>query len=388
MPTSKRPKKKSRESWGAIRKLPSGRYQASYLHEGIRFTGPTTFDAINDARAWLARVRADIQRNAWRDPRPKGTNTFGEYSQTWVEQRLSSKGEPLRPRTRVEYRRQLDKGLSELAPLRLEAITAPLVRAWHSSRMQDSGQTAAAREATLLRAIMSTAVADGIVDRNPVESKMCRSDPDQDYDAPTPDEFQTLVREISSSEPRLKLAILLAAYGGLRISEWRALRRTDLVINGSQVTVHVLRQAQYIPGEGWHVGPPKTKEGVRVVHLPAHLLEELQHHLKEFVEPSGDSLLFKLRGQSSFLHNSQFNRHWNKARELAHVRERKDGKWIKRVRSHDLRHFHLSRFSATGATIAEVQARGGHATIEAAMVYQHALLDRGAELANMIPKLH
>lgn len=217
---------------------------------------------------------------------------------------------------------------------------------------------------------------------------MCRSDPDQDYDAPTPDEFQTLVREISSSEPRLKLAILLAAYGGLRISEWRALRRTDLVINGSQVTVHVLRQAQYIPGEGWHVGPPKTKEGVRVVHLPAHLLEELQHHLKEFVEPSGDSLLFKLRGQSSFLHNSQFNRHWNKARELAHVRERKDGKWIKRVRSHDLRHFHLSRFSATGATIAEVQARGGHATIEAAMVYQHALLDRGAELANMIPKLH
>lgn len=31
MPTSKRPKKKSRESWGAIRKLPSGRYQASYL---------------------------------------------------------------------------------------------------------------------------------------------------------------------------------------------------------------------------------------------------------------------------------------------------------------------------------------------------------------------
>jgi len=254
--------------------------------------------------------------------------------------------------------------------------------------MEGSGQTAAAREATLLRAIMSTAVSDGIIDRNPVEAKMCRSDPEKNYDAPTEEEFKTLVRAISSSEPRLKLAILLAAYGGLRISEWRALRRSDLVINGSQLTVRVVRQAQHIPGEGWHVGPPKSKEGVRVVQLPAHLLEEVQHHLTKFVEPSGDSLLFKLRRQSSFLHNSQFNRHWNKARELAHVRERKDGKWVKRVRSHDLRHFHLSRFGATGATIAEIQARGGHATIEAAMVYQHALMDRGAELANMIPKLH
>ncbi|MFN4001067.1 tyrosine-type recombinase/integrase [Microcella sp.] len=388
MVNNKRPKKKSRESWGAIRKLPSGRYQASYLYEGTRFSGPTTFDAINDARAWLARVRADIQRNAWRDPRAKSVETFGDYSTTWVEQRLSSKGEPLRPRTRVEYRRQLDKGLSELAHLRLESITAPVVRGWHASRLENSGKTAAAREATLLRAIMSTAIADGVIDRNPVEPKMCRSDPEKDYGAPTDKEFQTLVREISSSEPRLKLAILLAAYGGLRISEWRALRRSDLVINGSQLMVQVVRQAQYIPGEGWHVGPPKSKEGVRVVDLPAHLLEEVQHHLAEFVEPSGDSLLFKLRRQSSFLHNSQFNRHWNKARELAHVREQKDGKWVKRVRSHDLRHFHLSRFSATGATIAEVQARGGHATVEAAMVYQHALKGRGAELANMIPKLH
>ena len=43
-----------RQSWGSIRKLNSGRYQARYRFEGIQYTGPTTFRTKSEANAWLA----------------------------------------------------------------------------------------------------------------------------------------------------------------------------------------------------------------------------------------------------------------------------------------------------------------------------------------------
>lgn len=384
---NKRLKKKSRESWGAIRELPSGRYQASYLHAGNRFTAPKTFDAVQDARGWLAGVRVDIQRNAWRDPRSKNFETFGDYAQAWLEQRLSSKGEPLRPRTRVEYRRQLNGGLKLFAPSRLEEISPARVRAWHLSRMNASGATSAARETALLRAILSTAVIDGIVARNPVDSKLSRSTSRLSHRPPTLQELAILVEEMGASAPRLKLAVLLAAYGGLRISEWRALRRRDLGIEGDRATVFITRQAQRIAGEGWVVGPTKTTEGVRAVPLPSSLTEEVHKHLSAHVGPFAESLLFEPAGRSDFLHDSQFNVHWNRAREIAGVRVKDGDKWVSVVREHDLRHFHLSFYAVSGATLAELKARAGHSTTQAAMVYQHAVVDRGAELADAMPAL-
>jgi hypothetical protein len=45
-------------SWGKIRKLPSGRYQASYVGpDGARHAGPITFGAKIDAEGWLSDER-------------------------------------------------------------------------------------------------------------------------------------------------------------------------------------------------------------------------------------------------------------------------------------------------------------------------------------------
>ncbi len=59
---------KTRRSFGgAIRKLPSKRFQASYIHgaELTRYTAPTTFSAIIDAEGWLATERRLIESGAW-----------------------------------------------------------------------------------------------------------------------------------------------------------------------------------------------------------------------------------------------------------------------------------------------------------------------------------
>lgn len=47
-------KQPARSDLGTVRKLPSGRYQASFRTNGERFTAPHTFRTKDDARGWLA----------------------------------------------------------------------------------------------------------------------------------------------------------------------------------------------------------------------------------------------------------------------------------------------------------------------------------------------
>ncbi len=172
--TQARKYKSNREDWGTLRQRANGRWQASYLHEGVRYYAPSTFDTKTDARAWLSGQRSDIIAGRWKNPKALAAETFGQYAATWIAQRVTTKGEPLRPKTRVEYERQLAKGLAIFADDALTAITPARVRTWHAERMA-VGRTAAAAEARLLRAIFTTAEEDGIVQVNPVSAKLTKT---------------------------------------------------------------------------------------------------------------------------------------------------------------------------------------------------------------------
>lgn len=51
------------------------------------------------------------------------------------------------------------------------------------------------------------------------------------------------------------------------------------------------------------------------------------------------------------------------------------------LRFHDLRHTGLTLAGEAGATLAELMARAGHSDVGAAMIYQHASLERDRALA-------
>jgi hypothetical protein len=51
--------------WGHIRKLPSGRFQASYIHELVRHNAPMTFSTKSRAEGWLADERKLIELDTW-----------------------------------------------------------------------------------------------------------------------------------------------------------------------------------------------------------------------------------------------------------------------------------------------------------------------------------
>jgi hypothetical protein len=49
-------------SFGNIRRLPSGRFQARYWHLGRQIAADVPFTTKSDARAWLAAMETDIRR--------------------------------------------------------------------------------------------------------------------------------------------------------------------------------------------------------------------------------------------------------------------------------------------------------------------------------------
>lgn len=93
----------AKRTFGSVRKLPSGRYQASYWHEGERQTASRTFGAKATANAYLATVEADIRRGGWIDP-SAGAVVFRDYADRWLTSRHD-----LAERTVELYRWLLDR---------------------------------------------------------------------------------------------------------------------------------------------------------------------------------------------------------------------------------------------------------------------------------------
>ncbi len=134
------PKRQPRRSYGAVRPLPSGRFQASYIGpDGRRHPAEDTFDTKGDADAWLAAQRTDIARGEWRRPGPRrpAAANFGTYAATWLATR------DLTGRTRDEYRKLLERHLMPtFGELDLDEITPAMVRQWHAGLAAVTGPTA------------------------------------------------------------------------------------------------------------------------------------------------------------------------------------------------------------------------------------------------------
>ena len=157
-------KRKTRESFGAFRVLPSGRIQASYTGlDGKRYNAPSTFDNKTDARGWLSIQQAKLHTGQW-SPMDTGradaakdarTETLETYATEWLGTRMNRHGEHLRPRTRVEYARLLRTSLSALSGERLKAITPEVIRKWYADQTVNGTRTQAARAYGFLKAVLS-----------------------------------------------------------------------------------------------------------------------------------------------------------------------------------------------------------------------------------------
>lgn len=360
-----------------------GRWQARVTTPaGVTVSAPSTFRAKIDAEEWVKAERQLMEDpSAYLTPqrrleasrekeRREAANTFAVYADRYLTER------GLRPNTAREYARVLRTQLLPVfGDVPLRAITREMVREWHSSlpKSTPAGNAATYR---LLRSIMKAAEDEELIERNPVRIPRASAAKVRREQKPSPvDELAIIV---DAMPERLRLFIVLAAFGGMREGEIFELRRSD--IDPSTGAIAVRRKIEKDPDPtaegacpdcGRVIGPPKTAKGTRVVHLPPAFLPMLRAHLLAHTAPGSLGLLFPGERKDHMSARYLLSR-YEVARKAA---GRPD------LTIHGLRHSALTLAGQHGATPAELQARAGHASLAAMAIYQHATIDRDRQLA-------
>ena len=362
--------KRGQRQFGSVRRLRSGRWQARLqLADGQRFTAPGTFATKSDATLWLDHQRTALAAGRLGDPE-RSRILLEDFAWEWLSHQTH-----LAPRTREIYAHQLETHIlpaisgdvPPLGLLPLNGITPELVRSWHQALLVNRSRSIAAKTYVRLRQILSQAVDDDRIARNPCRIRRAGVERHDEQRFATMEELLSLA---SAVPERYGAMVLTAGLAGLRQGELLALRRSDVDLDSG--VIHVRRKRQQLDSGEVIEGPPKSEAGRRTVALPGPLIDSLRVHLRRFVEKGDDAYVFTSPEGQPIERNNFRRRVWIPA-----IREGGlDG-----LRFHDLRHTAGTLAARTGATTKELMARLGHASANAALVYQHASADRDRAIA-------
>lgn len=384
-----------RRQFGKLRKLPSKRWQASYIGpDQIRHAGTATFTAKGDAEEWLNDERKLIERDAWTPPatrhaakHAKGA-TLREYAPTWLDKHRRADGEPLKPRTLAHYRNLLEaRILPELGDVPMTALDADTLADWRDNL--PNTPTMNAHAYALLRGILTTAAKKDPRITPPAIPGAAKAKTRHKVEPATLAELATIVENMPD---RHRLAVLLMSWCALRFGEVTELRRQDVDLRRGKLRIR--RAVVLVEGERI-VSTPKSAAGVRDVTIPPHLVPIITDHLERFAQPGPSGLLFPA-DHGGHLSQSTLNGKPGRRRIIKGriINESSSGFCRAReaagrpdLRLHDLRHTGAVLAAQTGATLAELMARLGHSTPAAAMRYQHAARDRDKAIAAALSEL-
>lgn len=387
------PRKRAR--LGTIWQTQSGTWSARYEHDEQRHTPGHRFPSFKLADEWLKAEELLIARDQWTPPAERraalkrktvrDSLTFGIYADRWLTHR-QVRGRPIRPRTAEHYRQLLDAAqwLHRWHDEPLTAITRADVARWYDALPTDR-QTARGHAYGLFRAVMTTAVRDGLIQTNPVDipgaTVRRRAKP---LELPTPTQIDQLT---AAMPPQHALMVPLAAWAGLRFGELAALRRSDFDLKADPPTVHVARGIVTV-GHKRVEGPTKSDAGDRVVILPSTLVEPIRDHLKAHAQWGRDGLLFpSTTPRSAFITHRQV--YGDPPEVKGDVTVSPGTGWYAARHSigrddlpfHALRHHAGTMFAAAGGTLTEDMAFLGHDSPQASLRYQHAGRSRMQEIA-------
>jgi integrase len=357
----------ARRRFGKVRKLPSGRYQASFVHPvtGRRVAAPDTFQRKGDAERWLSLVETDLARGTWMDDK-LGQEPLSDYAKAYLRDSPS-----VGARWRETCERNLRIHLAPLADKPLRSISPATVREWHAAALRGTGgRTSIAQSYRFLRAVMYSALRDGAIPRNPCVIPGAGVDRAKERPVATPAQLVALVEAIT---PRYRAAVLLAAWCGLRRGEVMGLFVLDVDIVAGTVTVRRNR-VELLSSPTKFDKEPKTRAGSRTVAIPPHVLPILGEHLTEW---SGKERLFVGRSGDP-MRGDAIRQAFTRARTKVGMES---------FTFHDMRHTGQTLAASTGATLADLMRRLGHSSPAAANRYLHAVQGRDREIATALSDL-
>jgi integrase len=356
----------ARRRFGQVRKLPSGKWQASYVAPtGNRENAPATFRTKTDATRWLTQVEADISRGTWLND-DLGRQAFGDYARAWLRDNPK-----MGPRYRETCTRNMRIHMVSIVDMPLRGITPPVVRAWYAETLRGKGGRASIQQSyRFFRAVMNTAVRDGAIPSNPCNIPGAGSDRAKERPIASIDQVAALIEAIT---PRYRAAVLLGAWCGLRRGEIIALRREDIDLDAATVTV-LRNRVELLETHREFDAPPKTDAGKRTITVPPHVLPILAAHMDDW---AGPDRVFVGRDGKPMRGDAV-------RQAFARARRKVD---MPGFRFHDLRHTGQTLAASAGATTKDLMKRLGHASPAAANRYLHVVDGRDAEVAAALSQL-
>ena len=371
-----------KRSWVNNDGTQSGSWIVDYVDQaGRRHT--KNFERKRDADAYHSTVNVDVRRGL-HIPDSQSI-VVAEAARLWLETTAG-----LERSTRTQYQQHIDLHIVPLiGAMKLSQLTVPVVRSFEDRLAIDRSPAMVRKILTSLGSILADAQERGLVAQNVVRGLRARrrgKDADQrrkgklkvGVDIPTPDEVRAIIAHLKGG---WRPMLLTTMFTGLRVSELRGLRWSDVDLRRGEI--HVRQRA-----DRWRViGRPKSEAGERTIPLPPMVVNALREW--KLACPRGELDLAFPNGAGRVEDASNIaERGWIPTQIAAGI-VTKAGE-AKYPGLHSLRHFYASwciNRRADGGLelpLKVVQARLGHASIQmTADRYGHLFPrgDDGAELA-------
>ena len=314
-----------------------------------------------DAERRKAEIEVALATATWRDPR-RGELSLAEWAQAWLPTRFD-----LRPTTWAQLETTMQKQvLPTSAPCR--STRSPTRSCEWVSTLLSSGLSAATtRKAVFaLRQCLAAAIADERIQINPASA------------VPLPTERQKPPRYLSQSEverlvdemPRqYRALVLVGAYAGLRWGEAAGLRRRD--IDPMRSRIRITSTAVELRGHVTLDNEPKTTRSKRSVPVARSVMRRLEDHLSEFVDSTGDALVFTAPAGGPLF------RSWG--RNVLRPAVLRAG--LDDITFHGLRHSFVAIMVAAGCNVREVSEWAGHNSVAFTLTRYGGLFEDNTDAA-------
>lgn len=363
------------------RNFPKGGWEARYRVNvgGKKKWRAKTFGTKREAQRFLAETVTDIHRGDYIDPTQQQM-TFREVAESWLASRHK-----LRPKTLAGYESTLKTYLlPDWESVRVGDIDYAAVQGWVNAMSRTHSAWTIRGSYQVLRQVLGHAVKMRKLRANPCDRSIERpSIENRERLTLSSTEVEQLADAISyrpatskHSQPRnrpdLGLYVRFAAYTGLRAGEIGAMRVRHLDLNAGSVSVE--EAVSDVAGK-LVTGPPKTRNGTRVVPLIPELVDELKAHLGDRrLQP--DSYVFQGQHGGQWNHSNFRGRFWKEAVERAGLPEE--------LRFHDLRHTFATWLIDKNVNLAEISRLLGHASISITInIYGHPKTDNPETVAKL-----
>ncbi|MEW1635051.1 tyrosine-type recombinase/integrase [Streptomyces sp. NPDC093801] len=318
------------------------------------------------AEQWLSSITADVARGDFIDPNASRTS-FQEFAETWLANQSGD------PNTRASMQSQLKlHAFPRIGPRALGSFQPSHIREF-VTQLEGSGMSGAYARVIFsnVRAVLSAAVEDGYLRRNPCNSRTVTL-PEMGMRRVVPWRPERVFAMRGALVDRLRPMVDVGAGCGLRQGEILGLSVDDLDFETG--TLHVVQQLKLSLSKPVFA-PPKGGK-LRDVPLPDPVAEALQDHMKRFPpveitlpwmrtngQPMTKRLIFSGPNGGHIWRTSLNEDHWKpalakvgvipKARSREHAAAREHG-------MHALRHFYASVLLDAGESIKAVSEYLGH----------------------------